>query len=135
ELLRGVVRPHRQNVEVGLDLHDIVEDQAEVLANADVQLDRAAGRAVEAKQTVGLVVLDGDGGLGADFNPIAHILNFALVVGVRDRREDGGCVELLDQLRTPNFRDKPGRYESVGSRADGSKWSRGDGRSRNTRNG
>ena len=89
ELLGRVVRPHRQQIEVGLDLHHVIEDQREVLADADVELDRTAGRAVEAEQTVRQIVADGDGGLGADLDPVALVLDLAFVVGVRDRREDG----------------------------------------------
>ena len=103
ELLGGIVRPHRQEIEIALDLHHVVEDQREVFADADIELDDAAGRTVKAKQTVGLIVADGDGGLGADLDPVALVLDLAFVVGVRDRRQNGGGVELLDQLGTTRF--------------------------------
>jgi hypothetical protein len=37
----------------------------------------------------------------------------AFVVGVRDRREDGRGVELLDELAGPDLRNETGRLESV----------------------
>src|SRR6266550_604553 len=117
KLLSGVIRPHRQDVEVRLDLHHIVENGREVLAVADVQLNAAAGRAVQVEKTVRLIVADGDGRLRADLDAIAVILDLAFVIRVADRSKDRGGVELLDQLRAPNLRDETRRLERVAGRA------------------
>ena len=86
QLLRGVIRPHGQNVQIALNLHHVIEDQREILAVPDVQLNRAASRAIKPKQAVRVVVVDGDRGLRADFHPVALVLDFALVVRVADSR-------------------------------------------------
>src|ERR1019366_9082113 len=119
ELLRRVIRPHGQNVQITLNFHHVVEDEREVLPVADIQLQGGARRAVEAEQAVGIVVVDRNGGLRADFHPVALVLDLALVVSVRDRGEHCGGVELLHEFATPNFRDEPSRLKVVAGRADG----------------
>ena len=96
QLLGSVVRPHREDVQVGLDLHHVIEDQREVFAVPDVQLDSAAGGAVEGQQAIAVIVADGDRGLRADFHPVALVFDFALIVRVADRSKDRGGIELLD---------------------------------------
>ena len=119
QLLRCVVRPHGQNVQIALNFHHVVEDQREVLAVADVQLHRATGRTIEAKQAVRVVVVDRDRRLRADLDAVALVLDLAFVVGVGDRRQHRAGVELLHELARPNFRDKPGRLQFVTTSAIG----------------
>jgi hypothetical protein len=77
KLLGCVVGPHRHDVEIGLDLHHVVENHAEVQTIADEEFDRAAGRTIEPKQTVRKIRPDRNRGLCPDFYSIAHILDFA----------------------------------------------------------
>src|SRR5579859_7655065 len=84
QLLRGVIRPHGKHVQIALNFHDVIEDQREIFAVPDVELNRATGRAVKREQAVGQVVADGDGRLGADLDAVALVFDLAFVVGVGD---------------------------------------------------
>ena len=77
-------------VEVGLHFHHVIEREVEVLALVDRQLDEVARRALDREGLVGLVVGDGDRRTLTDLDRVALIADFAFVVRVRDRTEDGG---------------------------------------------
>ena len=68
QLLGRVIRPHAQDIQIALNFHDVIEDHGKVLAVPDVELHGAASRAIEPKQAVGVVVVDGDSRLRADLD-------------------------------------------------------------------
>ncbi len=117
QLLGSVVRPHGQDIQVRLNFHNVVQDQREVLARGNVEFHRATSRTVEAKQAVGVIRVDGDGRLRADFHTVALILNFAFVVRVADRSKDCAGVKLFNQLTGPNLRNKASGLQAVTRRA------------------
>src|SRR4029077_16558799 len=51
ELLGGIVGPHVHHVQVRLDLHDVIEDEVEILTFVDRQLDEVRARALDFQQT------------------------------------------------------------------------------------
>ena len=106
QLLRSVIRPQRQRIQIRLHVHDIVKDRVEVFAATDVQRDGRTFWAFQKQRTICTVVADCDRRLGADTHAVALVLDLALIVGIRDRRQDSRGVELLDQLARPDFRDE-----------------------------
>ena len=109
ELLRRVVRPCRHLVDVGLDGHHVIEGDVEVLALVDEQFDHVRTRTLHGQVLVDLVVRDRDRRTRADDDLVALTLDLTLVVGVRDRGQNGGVVELFEQFAGPDFRDERAR--------------------------
>lgn len=105
-LLAGIAGEQIHQVDIGLHLHDVVKDSVEVLALVNEQRHDAGARTLDNERLASFVVTNRDRGLGPDVDLVALVLDLALIVSVRDRREDSRGVELLDELARPDLRDE-----------------------------
>ena len=97
-MLRCIVGPDGEIVDIRLFLDHVIQDRSKIFALINGKLDRTSRGTLKSQIAVDEIVVDQERRLGADFNPVAEALNFALVVRIRDSGKDSCRIELLNQF-------------------------------------